>query len=80
MGRIPSWEVNWAATLKGESAFHELARLISKEDLKEMRESSEEFREKFAFQKRKLFLYHFVEEAAIFSCVACGTCLFNNIE
>ena len=34
--------------LKGENAFRELTCLLSKEDLKSIRESSEEFREKFA--------------------------------
>jgi hypothetical protein len=36
--------------LKGENAFRELTRLLSKEDLKSLRESSEEFREKFALR------------------------------
>jgi len=35
---------------KGERAFHELTRLLSKEELKTMRESSKEFREKFSLR------------------------------
>lgn len=33
--------------LKGKKAFEELRQLLSKDDLKAMRESSKEFREKF---------------------------------
>jgi hypothetical protein len=36
--------------LKGEKAFNELTRLLSKEDLKAIVESSKEFREKFTFR------------------------------
>jgi len=35
--------------LKSKKAFEELASLLTDEDLKSMTESSEEFREKFAF-------------------------------
>jgi predicted CopG family antitoxin len=35
--------------LKSKKAFEELANLLTEEDLKAMAESSEEFREKFAF-------------------------------
>jgi predicted CopG family antitoxin len=36
--------------LKGKKAFEELRQLLSKEDLKAMRESSKEFRENFKFR------------------------------
>ena len=36
--------------LKGEKAFQELTRLLSKEDLKAIRESSKEFREKVSLR------------------------------
>jgi len=36
--------------LKGKNAFQELRQLLSKEDLKAMRESSKEFRESFKFR------------------------------
>ena len=29
---------------------------------------------------RKSSLEHFVEEAAVFACVACGSCLLNHVE
>ncbi len=36
--------------LKGKEAFDELRRLLSKEDIEAIRESSKEFREKFALR------------------------------
>lgn len=36
--------------LKGKKAFEELRQLLSKEDLKAIRESSKEFRENFKFR------------------------------
>jgi len=36
--------------LKGKKAFEELSLLLSKEDLKAIRESSKEFRENFKFR------------------------------
>jgi len=35
--------------LKGKKAFEELAKFLTEEDIKTMAESSEKFREKFAF-------------------------------
>jgi hypothetical protein len=35
---------------KSENAFHELKRLLSKDDLKSIRESNKEFREQFALR------------------------------
>ena len=37
-------------SLKGKKAFEELKQLLSKEDLKAMRESSKEFKEKFTLR------------------------------
>ena len=37
-------------SLKGKKAFEDLRQLLSKEDLEAMRESSKEFREKFALR------------------------------
>ena len=39
-----------AHRLKGKKAFEELRQLLSKEDLKSIRESSKEFRENFKFR------------------------------
>jgi predicted CopG family antitoxin len=36
--------------LKSEKAFHELKRLLSKDDLKSIRDSNKEFREQFALR------------------------------
>jgi hypothetical protein len=39
--------------------------------------------EKIALQLKKLWFFSLqqcIMEAAVFTCVACGTCLFNNVE